>query len=291
MIGKVFQQLEGEKLKVLEKTIIKDKSGEYLYRCQFLKYPYEVIISKGRILKGNILNPQIEQVEFIDKIWPQNCGDSLKIIKKITEGENKGKWECEFQRYFYKIIIRKDQIIKGIVLNPRIEEEEFIKKEWPQNCGDIIRVIKKSEKRKGNNYYFECEFIKYPCKVLSAKGDIISGNVFNYQIEQNEFIGKEFLQKCGDTLKILEKTNKRNSSQKILYKCKFLKYEFICYNTKGNILKREVDNPALPWKSKENLEKYIQENFKEKPTSKTLSLNLNKPYSSIIFYIKKIQFI
>ncbi len=37
---------------------------------------------KKEILKGTINNPQIEKVEFIDKIHPQNCGDQFENYRK-----------------------------------------------------------------------------------------------------------------------------------------------------------------------------------------------------------------
>ena len=53
------------------------------------------------VVNRNVDNPLIEQIEFIDKIWPQNCGDNLKILNKILISQ-RGKnslFECEFQKY------------------------------------------------------------------------------------------------------------------------------------------------------------------------------------------------
>ena len=62
------------------RIIEKKEKGNWL--CKFLKYPYEIIASKKNIILGQICNPQIEIEEFVNKIWPQNCGDSLRIVKK-----------------------------------------------------------------------------------------------------------------------------------------------------------------------------------------------------------------
>ena len=209
IIGKEFSQNCGDSLLVLEKTN-KKQIDTYLYLCKFKKYPYEVLALKQRIIRGQVNNPQIEKVEFIDKIWPQNCGDSLKIIEKTNK---KGYWKCEFLKYPYKIEAIKQSIINGLVINPQIEQVEFIGKIFPQNCGDSLKVIEKTNIKDNNNaFLFKCEFIKYPCEILSEKKKIKEGN---------------------------------------------------------------VDNLFLPYKSKCNLQKYIQENFKEKPTLQELAKSLN----------------
>ena len=126
---------------------------------------------KEAIVRGTVLNPQIKQVEFVDKIHPQNCGDSLRVLKYISYGY----YECEFIKYPFKINACKGNILKGQVDNPQIEQVEFIDKEWLQNCGDILRIIKKI---KGTSLY-EIEFVKYPCRLFIAKGKIKEGSVDN----------------------------------------------------------------------------------------------------------------
>ena len=96
-INKEYPQNCGDTLKVLEKTDIKNSGGYWLYKCEFIKYPYQCLCSKQKIQQGCILNPQIEQIEFINKIWPQNCGDSLKIIEKTNIKKNNGfLFRCKF---------------------------------------------------------------------------------------------------------------------------------------------------------------------------------------------------
>lgn len=74
---------------------------------------------------------------IINKVFLQNCGDSLKILKRsekriIRNDKKLGEYyyECEFIKYPYKVFVTSGEIKRGTVLNPRVEEEEFIKKEW-----------------------------------------------------------------------------------------------------------------------------------------------------------------
>lgn len=178
-IGQEFLQHCGDILKVLKKSNKKQWTN-ILYECEFLKYPYKVFVIKKSILRGEVLNPQIEQVEFVEKIWPQHCGDSLRIIKKSSKKIGRYTlFECEFIKYPCKIFALKDKIIKGTVNNPQIEQIEFFNKIWFQHCGDILRIIRKTNKKQGNNCLYECEFINYPYKTFSLKQNIIKGEVLN----------------------------------------------------------------------------------------------------------------
>lgn len=238
-IGKYFKQNCGDTLFVVEKTTNK-KNNSYLYRCIFQKYPYEILALKYNILRGSVNNPQIEQKEFIDKIWLQNCGDSLKIIQKTNQLKNTHYlFECEFQKYPHKVLVTKKQVIQGIVNNPQIEKIEFKGKLWLQNCGDTLRILEKTSQKRGTKYLWECEFIKYPFITLRTKEEIINGSVLNPLIEKNEFIGKCFKQNCGDFLKVIGK----NKDSK--YNCKFLNYPFKTISEKKAILDGEVENPNI----------------------------------------------
>ena len=60
--------------------------------------------------------------------------------------------------------------LKGSVNNPQIEKVEFIDKIWPQNCGDSLKIIEKSDKKQsGTEYLWKCKFIKYPCIIFAIK--------------------------------------------------------------------------------------------------------------------------
>lgn len=179
LIGKIWKQNCGDSLLVIEKSSIQEKGdkGEFLFRCLFQKYPYEIFALKRRIFEGSIINPEIERIKFIEKIWPQRCGDSVKIIKKDIKP---GRWEVEFINYPYRTIKYKRQIIDGGVNNPLIEEKEFIGKVFKQNCGDNLLVLKKSNKQGTNGaFMFVCSFISDNTKVIVEKGNILKGIVNN----------------------------------------------------------------------------------------------------------------
>ena len=228
----------------------------------------------------------MEDKDFIGKEFLQKCGDILKVLRKSeVKKNNTYLFECEFKKYPYTFLAKKAHILQGCVNNPQIEQVEFVDKIWSQNCGDSLKILRKTEEQgKNKHYLFECEFIKYPYKILTYKENIIRGLVMNPRIEEEEFIGKEYLQHCGSILKVLKKTDlKKNDKGNYLYKCQFLgDYPSEVYGRKGDILNGEINNPALPWKSKENLENYIKENFKDKkPTLQELSNSLKLSLSHI----------
>ena len=81
---------------------------------------------------------------------------------------------------------------------------------FKQKCGDSVKVIKKTNQKNNNgDLLWEIEFIKYPFKDLKPAKLIRNGECFNPQIEIEEFIKKKWLQHCGDSLKIIKKTNKK----------------------------------------------------------------------------------
>ena len=274
IIGKEFPQKCGDSLKIIKKTDKRGPSG-ILFECEFQKYPYKILKEKKHILSGSVLNPQIEQVEFIDKIWPQNCNDSLKIISKSNK---KDYWNCEFIKYPCKVCVQKCNILKGNVSNPQIEIETFRNKIWKQNCNDSLKIIKKLEERQGSNCLYECEFIKYPYKIKAQKNHIIEGSVVNPLIEENEFIKKEFLQNCGYILKVIEKEKDSN-----LYKCEFVhtKYKGIVFANKVNIKLGNVDNIHLPYKNKESFKIFLEERKDKKYTLEELAKEFNVQNSHI----------
>ena len=123
--------------------------------------------------------------------------------------------------------------------------DSFIGNIYKQNCGDSLLVIEKSYK-KGKDYLYLCQFQKYPCEVLAFKCNIQKGQVNNPEIENQEFIGKEFPQNCGDSLLVLEKSNKKTNKGEILYKCIFKKFYNEIYSQKYLIIKGNVINSLVP---------------------------------------------
>ena len=128
-------------------------------------------------MKGNKENT------IIGKEFPQNCGDSLFILNYVGKGYYKGI----FQKYSHEIIAQGSNIRRGTVVNPLIEQNEFLNKIWIQNCGDSLKILGDSGKRQGTNILFEVEFIKYPYKILASKSKIKNGSVLNPRIEEEEF--------------------------------------------------------------------------------------------------------
>lgn len=153
----------------------------------------------------------VKDEDFINKCWIQKNGDSILVLEKFPpkKGE-KSKWRGIFQKYPYEIFADKQTILKGYVRNPQIEQIEFIDKIWPQNCGDNLRIIEKTDKRQNSTkkypeYLWKCEFINHPCIIYSVKTHIIEGCVDNPQIEKEELINKIWPQSYNEELKVIEK--------------------------------------------------------------------------------------
>jgi hypothetical protein len=281
-IEKIWPQHCGDSLRIIKKS--ENKVGYFL--CEFIKYPYQKEFLKNCIKIGECNNPRIEEEEFLKKEWPQNCGDILRIIKK-----ERGVFLCEFIKYPYLVNCRnKSQILKGGIINPLVEKYEFIDKLWPQNCGDSLKIIKKIPSQiKGESCSWECEFLKYPCRVILKKEAILRGYCNNPQIDIVEFLQKEWPQNCGDSVRV-EESNKfklRNDGRKSkLYKYTFLKYPYVGYETKTNIKAGILNNPNFPYKSKAGILNIIKTKFTKKPTLRELAKELD---ISVVYTGQQIQ--
>lgn len=276
-IGHSFEQKCGDILYIIEKSKKQTTKKEFLYRCKFLKYPCEVYASKNIVLKGLFANPDIDKYTLLGKEFPQNCGDTLRVIKKSNKKDKWGKflYECEFIKYPYKIYALRNHIQLGKVNNPQIEQVEFIEKIWPQHCGDSLRIIERSGKG------WKCEFIKFPYAVVAMKGHILAGCVLNPQIEQENFVNKIWTQNCGDFIKVIKKSSKKVNKD-ILWECEFINYPAKVTAKKDHIINGLVDNPDLPYKSKETLIKFIKDNFgSRKPTINELASKMKMSPSRI----------
>ena len=213
-IGKSWPQKCGDSLFVIEKI---RKDNKTLFKCEFKKYSFIVYRFKSEVVKGSVLNPLIEENEFIGQIFPQHCGDDLKVLKKSSEKESNGNYfyECEFIQYPCKILARKSSFTKGLTLNPKIEEQEFVGKEFPQNCGDTLKVIRKTDKKEDGYFLYYCIFKKYPCEILVKKSRIIAKDIDNPNLpwkQKNiliEYINKNFKYKPS----LIELANSLNVSR------------------------------------------------------------------------------
>ena len=280
-MSEIYNQKNGDKLEIVGPHLSKYR----YFICKSLIYGNELIARIDHIKAGTVINPEKENQEFIKKEWPQNYGDILQIIEKTNEKDKDGSFffRCRFKKYPYEFLCSwKSEIKKGRIINPKIEEEEFIKKIHKQHCGDSLKIIRKTDIQRGS-YLWEAEFIKYPYRVITSKLHIVKGEVDNPLILQNEFIGKEFKQCYGETLKVVKKSNKKNNtSNDFLYLCKFIEHPCEVYASRQNIQNGCVYNPSLPWNSKGELLKYIKKTFKnKKPTLKELADSLNIGLSHI----------
>lgn len=195
-ISKIWSQNCGDNIKVKGKSSIK-KNGKYLYECEFQKYPYQGFFFKQKIIDGSVLNPEIENSVFIGKIFKQlNC--SLKVIEKTNTKNPHGSdflYKCFCLENKQEYLYPKEYIKRG-----KISIDDFSGKIFKQNCGDFLKVIKKSTIHLAgiNDYPFECEFQNYPCKIIARKGHILSGCVDNPLLPWKRkdlllnFIQKEF---------------------------------------------------------------------------------------------------
>lgn len=211
--------------------------------------------------------------EIIGQKFPQKCGDTLLVIEKTSKKNKDGSFflRCKFLKYPYEIFISdRYRIKKGTILNPLLEEKDFVGKTFLQHCGDSLKVIKKTTKKDNSGHIlYECIFIKYPYKGFFPKGNILKRTINNPQIEKIEFIDKIWHQNCGDDLKILEKSDKKEGTT-YLWRYTFVKYPCVGVANKKNIINGQIDNPNLPWKSKKNFEKFLK-SLKRKVTLKELS--------------------
>ena len=82
----------------------KDKTGKYhiIYKCEFLNYSNVIFAEKQNIINGRVNNSVIEEQEFIGKIFKQNCGYSLKVLRKTKRKINKRKNKKIFLKTFPK---------------------------------------------------------------------------------------------------------------------------------------------------------------------------------------------
>ena len=273
IIGNFYEQNCGDVLLVLEKIKLKE-NARWLYRCQFQKYPNEIVTQKGHILNGKVYNNKIDDYNFIEKIFPQNCGDSLKVIRKIKAGY----YEVEFINVPYKTKATKQHILEGSVDNS-LFKIQIINKEFLQKNGYSI-IVKEKVKEK-----YLCYFKEYPnLQILRKKEEIINGDVKDFEIEHYKLINSIWPQNCGDSLKILK--YKQNN----YYKCQFVNLPFEIIARLDRIKKGNVQNPKINSKSdymKVFLQNFIKDNFKEKPTIGELCNKIEKSRTWISNLINK----
>ena len=115
--------------------------GNLYYRCVFINYPFEVLATKSHIIEGCVDNPKIEEDNFIGKVFPQNGGDSVKVLRKTKEHFRENQeflFEVEYQKYPYRLLAEKQNIIHGRLYNPNL----------PWRNKEILENILKQNKEK-----------------------------------------------------------------------------------------------------------------------------------------------
>lgn len=73
------------------------------------------------------------------EIYNQKNGDKLEIICPLPDKYR--YYRCKSLVYNNELVARIDHIKAGTVINPEKENQEFINKEWPQNCGDLVFLV------------------------------------------------------------------------------------------------------------------------------------------------------
>lgn len=160
-----------------------------------------------------------------------------------------------------------------------VTDKEFLEKEWLQNCGDYVIVLKKSNKQdKWKEFLWEINYKLCPLKEneLRRKSEVISGRCFNKnlskkeeekinkdEIKLKEFMSKRYLQNCGDTLEILDtevktRINKNgNKVSKRFFRCKFINVPCEVISDKWTIEKGRVNNPE------KEIKEFVGKRFKQ----------------------------
>ena len=101
ILNKIFKQNCGDSLLVLEK-IKPEGSVRWLYRCQFQKYPCEVICQKGHILRGNINNPKINEYILVAIGISEIFSNLLLRVKFVSGMDSKCNINLSKSGYFLK---------------------------------------------------------------------------------------------------------------------------------------------------------------------------------------------
>lgn len=199
MINKIFENKKGQKFKVLEKSLNKNSSGNYKYYIEFLisKNIYEV--NANSIKNKCCYDINYEEQEFLSGIYPQNCGDSLKVIEKTNEKIGQAYYyKCKFLNYPYKCKATKYHILEGCVQNLNIpignlntfigegiynsERDKNIYKKWNHLKS---RCDKKSNSFNGSNL---CEEWKCFQNFAAWYEEQSKWNTNNYKLELDKDI-------------------------------------------------------------------------------------------------------
>ena len=187
----------------------------------------------------------------INQILSSNFYGEFKIL-----GFEKGKKETLVLIKFIKsnniYKIPKSRVISGGISDSIYEEESFMSKIYPQKCGDILRIIEKTNMKTDNssNYLYRCQFQNYPCEVLARKIHILNGYIFNPMKPSYANVGFQGIGKYSFSL------NKKISSiwKNILDRCyRSNSKRYLSYGAKGITVCEE-------WLNFQNFAAWYEEN-------------------------------
>ena len=133
LLDKIFYSKDNYKFKVLGKG----KENNQKYLIHFFEINFYKEVYKHDILYNLVTNNEYEEKLFREKIYPQHCGDSLKILEYLGNS----KYKVEFLNFPFCKEAYKKHILDGKVDNPLVSKYY------------ISNLIFKNEKERKNYLY------------------------------------------------------------------------------------------------------------------------------------------
>ena len=150
--------------------------------------------------------------------------------------------------------------------------DNFIGQIFKQNCGDSLRVLKKSEQKYNNIALFECQFLIYPNKILATKDHILKGKVVNYLVPSVSNVGYIGI-------------GKYNKSNNLKYYQIWYDLLSRCYNKNSHNYKNYGAKGIIvcdEWKCFQNFAAWYEENYiKGYELDKDILVNISHSESKI----------
>ena len=213
----------------------------------------------------------MEDKDFIGNKFLQKCGQYISVISK-TDKKQSGRnplFECVFDNG-QKILCRKDHVLRGTVQNEEIckeHEDEFLNKEFKQNCGYILIPINKTIKKINGVYTYEGyfkNFEKYG-NVYFLKVNAQKGRVDNpFLVWKNKKLFEQYLKDKKEKITIHEISKDLKISFSLIgqYIYKYNLFDYISYNSKNSEQEENLRN-FIKSIYKGKIEKYCLKNSQE----------------------------
>ena len=135
----------------------------------------------------------------LGEIFYNNKNEAFKIISFINNIGEKAKVKIEFLESKNQYIVDKFRFNRvPINFFDTIKfEDQFKSKIYPQNCGDDLKIIEKTDKKAiDGSYLYKIKFIKYPYERFADKSHILEGKI------NNPFVPNKFGFYLGNCLNI-----------------------------------------------------------------------------------------